>query len=239
MFPNRRLIYAPAYPDMGRTVKSGELFVWGTPVHQTEFAHDRWNPVQCAKIESVLGDLPVSVLDGECNADIELAARTILAEPRPQVCAGPAALAGALAFNLQNGVRREVHLPKVSRCLVVNGSLHEVSSQQMQWAEDAGFFNEDWVRFEERLEGAGLDRAVEIGERVAGTIRSSDYDGLVVFGGDTAFGIHRSLGAVPFEPIGEVTAGVPISRSAGLWWVTKAGGFGAPDVLGTIRERLT
>lgn len=43
---------------MGRTVKRGELFVWGTRVQETEFAKDRWNPVCEGKIEEILGDVP-------------------------------------------------------------------------------------------------------------------------------------------------------------------------------------
>jgi uncharacterized protein YgbK (DUF1537 family) len=60
-----------------------------------------------------------------------------------------------------------------------------------------------------------------------------------VFGGDTAFGIHQALGAVPFEPLGELAPGLAVSRSGSLIWVSKAGGFGAPDVLRTIKEQLS
>jgi uncharacterized protein YgbK (DUF1537 family) len=64
-------------------------------------------------------------------------------------------------------------------------------------------------------------------------------DALVVFGGDTAFGIHKALGGQPFEVWGEVLPGVPLSRSGDLFWITKAGGFGAADVLCGIRRILT
>jgi uncharacterized protein YgbK (DUF1537 family) len=65
---------------------------------------------------------------------------------------------------------------------------------------------------------------------------------LVVFGGDTAFGVADALGIGNFQPVREISQGVVISRAeqAGmdLHLVTKAGGFGAPDILTKIRDTL-
>jgi uncharacterized protein YgbK (DUF1537 family) len=63
--------------------------------------------------------------------------------------------------------------------------------------------------------------------------------GLVVFGGDTAYGIHRALGGEAFRPLGEIVAGVPVSVSGGLYWITKAGGFGEAGLAGEIRKRVS
>jgi uncharacterized protein YgbK (DUF1537 family) len=238
-FPDRLLVYAPAYPDLGRTVKNGKLFVWGTPVHETEFAKDRRSPVRDCRIRAVLGDVPALVLDGECNADIDAAVSTIFEGPAPQTCAGPAALAGALAERLHPGLRQSTLLPSAPRCLVVNGSLHPASIRQMVFAEEHGLFDQNWKRLDEPLEGSGSERALAAGHCVRRILASSPFDALIVFGGDTAFGMHRALGALPFEAIGEIASGVPLSKSGGLLWATKAGGFGAPDILSTIRNRLT
>jgi uncharacterized protein YgbK (DUF1537 family) len=59
---------------------------------------------------------------------------------------------------------------------------------------------------------------------------------LIVFGGDTAFGILDALGRPAIHPVLEILPGVPLSRTGGLFLVTKAGGFGPPDVLVRIRE---
>jgi uncharacterized protein YgbK (DUF1537 family) len=64
-------------------------------------------------------------------------------------------------------------------------------------------------------------------------------DAVVVFGGDTAFGIHHAFGAPAFDSYCEVYPGVPLSRCGDLFWITKAGGFGARDLLCEIRRRLT
>jgi uncharacterized protein YgbK (DUF1537 family) len=66
---------------------------------------------------------------------------------------------------------------------------------------------------------------------------------LVVFGGAAAFAILCALGRPPLYPVGEAAPGVPVSfapleNGRGLWLVTKAGGFGPPDILDTIRAAL-
>lgn len=239
VFPERRIVYVPAYPDMGRTVKGGRLLVHGRPVHETEFAYDRGSPVRDCRIRNMLGDVPALVLDGESNADIEAAAHSIVEQAPPQICAGPAAFAQALAHQMGSPSERKIPLPRVSRCLVVNGSLHPASIQQMALAREQSLFDNDWKAFDDPVEGSGGPRALHVGECVRRTLAAARFDAVVVFGGDTAFGIHLALGSNPFEAIGEIAAGVPVSRSGNLLWVTKAGGFGPPDILRTIRERLT
>jgi uncharacterized protein YgbK (DUF1537 family) len=70
-------------------------------------------------------------------------------------------------------------------------------------------------------------------------LSESRYNALIVFGGDTAFEIHKALGARDFRTCGEVVPGVPVSRSGDLIWITKAGGFGGPELLRELRNKLT
>jgi uncharacterized protein YgbK (DUF1537 family) len=233
--PGRSLVYAPAYPDMGRTVRGGRLFVDGIPVDQTAFASDALNPVLESNIRAMLGDIAAEVFDGESDEDVLAAARAVLAMEPPPIAAGPAALAGALAQCLPLPRATIRKLPRLSRCLVVNGSRHPASAAQIESAH----FENDWEYFNEDCGGTGPERATRTGERIRQRIEDSPVDALVVFGGDTAFGIHSALGAHPFEAYGEVVPGVPISRSNGLFWITKAGGFGSPGILCDIRKRLT
>jgi uncharacterized protein YgbK (DUF1537 family) len=79
----------------------------------------------------------------------------------------------------------------------------------------------------------------------------SPVDGLVVFGGDTAYALLAALGHPLLYPIGELMEGIPISRieakqiapslgfrDRNLYFVTKAGGFGPPEVLTCLRRLL-
>jgi len=233
--PARPLVYVPAYPEMGRTVRRGILLVDGVEVHRTAFARDPLNPVTESSFSRMLGDIPATIHDGENPEDVSMAAREILAADPIPVAAGPGSLAGALAAAI-GGQRREWPLPSLRHCLVVNGSMHPVSAQQIAMAQDD---KNDWVYLETKDFGSGMERALRTGEHARSLLRSGSFDGLVVFGGDTAFGIHSALGSPRFESCDEVVPGVPISRCEDIYWVTKAGGFGAPNLLSEIQKRLT
>lgn len=237
-FPERGLIYAPAYPALGRTVRDGALFVDGLPIAETAFASDTLNPIYEGDVRRLVGDLPATVLDGETDEDILAAADRILFTDPPALAAGPAGLAAALARRIGHGAHA-LEVEPVRRCLVVNGSRHPASLVQVDAACGERVFDDGWELFDEPIVGEGVERARRLGRRVVARIRDENFDGLVVFGGDTAFGIHAALGAPLFQSLGEVLPGVPASRTPGLLWITKAGGFGEPDVLGTIRRRLS
>jgi uncharacterized protein YgbK (DUF1537 family) len=245
VYRDGRIIYVPAYPDLGRTVVNGQLYVHNTPVHETEFARDRLNPVRDCRVRAAVGDADVLILDGDCNADIHAAAELVFAQAAPRICAGPGALADALADKLAGEMLCVVpELPRMRCCLVVNGSLHPVSTAQIEAAKNQGVFAGGWRLFEECVEGIGVRRAQEVGESVRRELIRQPCDGVILFGGDTAYGVHSVLGLAPYEAIGEVAPGVPISRSptslfTNLIWITKAGGFGSPDILASIKRKLT
>jgi len=240
LMPQRSLIYVPAYPEMGRTVKGGRLFVDGVPVHKSAFAADPLEPVRESNIGVLLADVPALVLDGESSADVAAAADRIVAVDPPPIAAGPAALAGVLAQRIPALAREEVRpRPRLPRCLVVNGSVHPASLAQIAFAREHRCFEGGWRCFNDEPPTPGLGHADQTGERVGHLLEASPVDGLVVFGGDTALGLHRALGEQPFDVWGEVLPGVPLSQCGDLFWVTKAGGFGAPDVLCHLRRLLT
>lgn len=226
-FPDRSLIYAPAYPDLGRTVRNGWLFIDGVPGHQTAFAHDPRNAVCESDIRKLVDGLDVRVVDGETNADIENAAREILASEPYSLAAGPGALAGALARLMGRAPSGPPGHPPLRRCLVVNGSLHPASAAQIDFAFSRGLFDCDWV-----LSGREPESVVR-------ALSESRFDGIVVFGGDTAFEIQKVLESPAFRTMGEVLTGVPISQCGGMYWITKAGGFGSPELLCDIRRQVT
>jgi uncharacterized protein YgbK (DUF1537 family) len=233
-FPASPLIYAPAYPVMGRTVRNGHLYVDGVLVTETEFARDPLNPVHESHVQTLLARYPhaaaIRVIDGETDADLDAAARLVTC-----LAAGPAAFAHAIAKVLDVARVAPPPFPCLSRCVVINGSLHQVSARQIANAQAAGW---PTVGPDEIPRDAGW-WLLSNGAGIRGIVENRTVDGLVVFGGDTAYAILDALGRPTVWPLGEIVPGVPVSRvHPDLHLITKAGGFGATDILDTIRQAL-
>jgi uncharacterized protein YgbK (DUF1537 family) len=280
VWPELPLVYAPAYPALGRTVRSGELHVDGRPVNETAFAADPLNPSRESSIAKLLHETGAEVVvvgnavdvrrllapgrilvcDGETDRDLEDVAAAI--EGTRCMVAGTAAMASLWAACLTGGSRRSWTAPLRARtCLVVNGSLHPASHEQLaisgipMLAHDITLDPANPGRCLAAWIGAHgwaslcagppcsadpLAVALHAARVVAHAVRSAAPDCLIVFGGATLFAILRELNIGHAEPHLEILPGVPAStiRSPDMLLVTKAGGFGAPDYLLRIREIL-
>ncbi len=239
-----RVAYVGPYPSLGRTVRDGILYVKGIPVSDTEFGRDPLNPVRDSRLRMALDpEWDCIVFDGGSDEDVMRAARDILDDPRIRIVAGPAAIAGALAGCMCRDDPSHCW-PSLPRCLVVNGSRSAVSARQVEVALASGIVSQDpsahW-RLLISAEPAAvepLDFARQTGRCVAAL--GDRYDGLMVFGGDTAFGILEALGCPDLRPIGEILPGVPVSRIAGRRQilVSKAGGFGEDSLIVQLEKLL-
>jgi uncharacterized protein YgbK (DUF1537 family) len=246
LYPEARIAYVPAYPAMDRTVRGGHLYVNGIPVNETSFARDPLNPVTESSVARVIGDgFACTIFDGETTEDIARAAATILQDPRYRILAGPAALAEAVAEILAIPPHVPDRWPAIRRCLVVNGSLHARSAQQIEYAIESGAVavadTASWrVLQTDARAGAPLDIAHQTGDKVRDILAEAHFDALLVFGGDTASAILKALGCSRLRPLGELVEGVPISHVEGrdLHFITKAGGFGDVDVICRVRAIL-
>ena len=239
------IAYVPAYPEMGRTVVDGSVFVDGVPLAATAFARDSLNPVRDGRVRSLLGaDCDCVVFDGRNTNDVIQAAQEILSSGAFRIVAGPGAIAGALAACL--GTPLIIDWPPVRSCLVVNGSRHEVSQRQIESAlESLAICIDDgapWQLLHREIPPAAdpIQVAAITGIEVNRLLAEREFDGLLVFGGDTAFGILKSLGLPLLRPVGEILPGVPVSSIEGRREVliTKAGAFGMPDLAGQLRSKL-
>lgn len=278
--PDSPLLYAPAYPAMGRTVRSGVLHVGGVPVAETHFAQDLLNPVHESNILRLLSEecaLPVYsvkadeldfasgrgiyVCDGVTDLDIIVAAKRFTEFKKIRLAAGPSAFLGELASRFDLPRSPPARPPKIKRCLTVNGSLNQISAQQIKYASEHGFriatpeeirttsSATEWVILDLH---ANFDSPASHGEQVSRIVSQlltvSPFDGLIVFGGDTAFSILAAIGLPELQPISEILKGVPVSAircdRAGLtcegnpYLITKSGGFGPIEILPQIRNKL-
>lgn len=90
--------------------------------------------------------------------------------------------------------------------------------------------------------GAAGDVAHGLGAIAAAITAESDVDAVAVFGGDTLRGVMAALEVDALEPVEEIAPGVVVSRPVGVhrpkYIVSKAGGFGASDMIFRIRNFL-
>ena len=259
------LFFAPAYPKLHRTTRDGLQFVNGVPLQRSAFAVDPLNPVLEASIAKVIAqqtdiatkpfvphvtetnDHTIYVVDAESDDDLRVAADWLNAKP---LLAGSAGLAEFLAEAMLGSPEPRVSPPLPLPVLVVNGSLHEVSLQQVKHAAEQG-----WGVIEVTAETsvAQLNAALDGTQRVVLTTSSctinpqfaqqlarlvhpmrTRFSLMVVFGGDTLAAIAAISGWTAFRPLTELRPGVPLVQvggTGGLLLLTKAGGFGPVDFI--------
>lgn len=99
-WPEARVLFAPANPAAGRTVRNGVLLVRGTPVSETEFARDPVWPARESALRKLLGGLPperIVIPDIETEADLAGAVTRMEEMGGEWVGVGSGALARAVA----------------------------------------------------------------------------------------------------------------------------------------------
>ena len=256
-WPGCSLMYVPAYPALGRTVRNGRLYVDNIPVEQTSFANDPLSPVLTGWIARVIakeytgrvrqltvddplpGDLEpaIYICDGTTEEHVRHRASEAVRSER-LLAAGPAGFLREWLRGLpiaRNSLRRR---PAANTGLIVNGSLHPRSREQVKR------FRSSWAVLEsaEEREPHPSAPARRLASEAASILRRDCHDALVVIGGETAQAILDELNISELIPLGELLPGVPASEARldgrPLIVISKAGGFGPPDVLIQIHRAL-
>jgi len=261
-WPAKPVIYAPAYPRMGRIVRAGCLFVNGKPlthsvpeVLRAQCSAEAISVAGAEELRSLLRNrlAGIYVCDAETQADLSEISRVVLEENASELCAGPggflAELIQASGGRFDNGKQL-----RASTGLIVNGSVNPVSLEQTAAAERSGFrvlplssndvaAEGDWMVLTTSSEAMPPETAAaHIADLVNSALRSRWFDSLTIFGGDTAYHVLRALGIETIQPLRELLPGIPASRiqvdGRDLLLITKAGGFGEPGAIAQIRNAL-
>ena len=161
-WPDRSLVFVPAYPRLGRVVRGGRLFIDGRPLEKTDFSHDPLQPVHSGWLREILepsvdarvvlvensdalslrleqAEKPaLYVCDGETEDDLDAVAQCVMSRKVWPLMAGPAGFVRPLSelLSLPHGERPR--RSAASTGLVVNGSLHAASRKQIQRAQSSG-----------------------------------------------------------------------------------------------------
>jgi uncharacterized protein YgbK (DUF1537 family) len=244
-------VLCPAFPAQGRTVADGVLRIDGTPVAQTPLARDPAFALPSSAVAAALDTtrpvvawrrdahaaIPaggIAVADATTDDDLDrVVARALVARPSP-LLAGAAGLAGALARRL-GLTARATDVPAGARWLIVAGSAHPATRAQLAAIRDRRRVVA--APAEPRADRAAVAR--EVAMRARQVIEAGDVDAVAVTGGETAAALFRALDGERIDLLGAPLPGLALGwlrrrGGASLMLLTKAGGFGGPDLF----ERL-
>ena len=241
--PGANILFTPANPAVGRTVRDGILHVHGVPLAGTEFGRDPVMPVRESTIHRLLGDAAsprVTIADAETEPDLAAAVARIAAAGKPWVAVGSGALARPVAITrcrvrapAGSGVARRVDGP----LLFVGGSAHPVNRGQARRLEREQGVRVHAVAIADRGSAVGA-AAADLAERGAATLmiqeaRAESRAALAAIaaaasealaltparrifatGGETAFALCRALGISALTFSAELEPGLSLSRAA-------------------------
>jgi len=250
--PGRRpILFAPAFPGQGRTVREARLYVAGKPrsgdlraplAHAgLPTTHIDLDTVRSAMLAPALraalatGALALAC-DAETDGDLDRIARGGLAlRPRP-LFVGSAGLARAIARTFP--ARREARRKTAARrpVVVAVGSASPVSVRQarrLARGHSSLVVQLAWTREPTERDIPAVRR---FGRLVAQGAPLAHY---VLTGGETARAVLGARKIREFQVLGEVEPGVPFGMARdGTLVCTKAGAFGGPDTLLRCVARL-
>jgi uncharacterized protein YgbK (DUF1537 family) len=259
-------IVCPAFPAQRRVVLDRVVLVGGVPVAETPIARDprfpggsssvvdllrpqtdhalAWIPIDqmragptalAARLRRLAGT--VIVADAETDLDLDALVDAALTVAPTPLLVGAAGLARALAARL--GLLPErADLPAGSRWLVVGGSLHPATRRQLREARAAGL---TVLATPDRPAPDGADAVARLIDQTLAALERESWDVVVVTGGETAVALWTALGAERVDLVGAPGPGLAFGhlRAPGrdpIPLVTKAGGFGPPDLLVSLQK---
>ena len=248
-YPDARAVVCPAYPLMGRIVKSHHLLVKGEPVERTPFGRDPVTPVRTSDLTALLPASPrVSIVDAATDADLMAIAASISTIGPSAIAVGSGGLADALARTwserpLVGALTAGDIMPKHPRprILLQVSSLNPVSRAQVARLESV--FPEVAVLLPPAERGDSTAVARSLARAFLDRLGCAQWDVLGLIGGDGAREALAQLGASGIRIVDTLLEGIPFGlvvggKADGMPVFTKAGGFGAEDALVRCVERM-
>jgi D-threonate/D-erythronate kinase len=239
----RAILFAPAFPAMGRTVRNGVLEIRDASgeARQVQIAglfpaeiRETIAPIASADeiATAIESGKKLLLCDSLTQQDIDALART--AEPlHGLLYAGSAGLARAIA-NLHPAPALNAPNATANRILVIAGSPHPVTKLQLDQLEDGEIPHSNFQVLRIACEKSEASR-------IRAAWDAFDPDALILTGGETAQLAAEALCADSILLHGELADGIPWGtfeggRARGRIAVTKSGGFGG---ISALREAVT
>lgn len=231
----------PEFPRSARVRPSSNVIDLLRPQLDRAFAWVSLSAVRAgvAALAARLGRLSgtVVMVDAETDTDLDSLAEAALDMPRMPLLVGSAGLARALAARLGLLPERAV-IPPARRWLIVAGSLHPATRAQIEAARGAGM---DVLATAGDEPGPRSAAAARLAEEARRRIEGGSFDLIAVTGGETALALWEALNVERVDLVGTPAAGLALGYlhrpgQPPLLVLTKAGGFGAPDLFVSLRR---
>lgn len=257
-------IITSAFPDMGRRIRNGHLFVFGDgvaePLNVLALLQSQ-GLKECIQLEAfrigaaIRDEMRYLSLDAACNSDLWEIVQEGLRFGRRVLWAGSGGLAAALARVLFSGsAMRNLRGSAANRpILFCIGSDHPVTCQQLvELKAQRAVCSFDADSTTSREIAAALERREHVMMHIS---RGASCDvlkyllcglrqaagGVLLSGGDTASLVCRALGVHSIEIEGQVISGLPVGVLRGgcfegMSVATKSGGFGDRSALVQVTD---
>ena len=237
------LVFAPAFPQAGRTTVGGIQFVDGIPVSKSAYGQD---PVHPARHSALVDLVPssikhVTLLDAVTQEELDSQIASIK-DPESILWVGSPGMAAARSRRFVPATTLARSIDGISNdVLVAVGSSNlrsHIQADQLQ--EGSGVLLLRGPRAREQDSATVLRR---IAAEAARELRDPRFGALIATGGDTMEAILDLLNIREFEILQELDPGFPLGRatlSDGrlLLLAMKAGGFGSDDALERAVARI-
>jgi D-threonate/D-erythronate kinase len=240
------LVFAPAFPQAGRTTVGGIQLVDGVPVSESVYANDPVHPARHSALADLVPDSikNVTLLNAVTQDELDSQIASI-GDPESILWVGSPGMAAALSRRFAPARTMPTMPPLVDRLsgdvLVVIGSANPRSHIQADRLRDAnGVMLLQAPRARERNAAEVLRRIAEHAQR---ELQGTRFGALIATGGDTMEAVLDLLEVGEFEILQELDPGFPLGRATlgdgrSLLLAMKAGGFGSDDALERAVARI-
>ena len=237
----KSLVFAPAFPDAGRTTVDGIQLVGGVPVSESSYGRDPVHPARHSALADLVptGIKNVTLLDALTQQELDAQIASI-PDPESVLWVGSPGMATALARRFApanapapsiDGIRSDVLVAIGSANLRSHVQADQLQADQHHQAGGSVLLRAPMTR--EQDPAAVLRR---IAQDAAGQLQDPRFGALIATGGDTMEAILDLLDVHEFEILQELDPGFPLGRARlgdgrSLLLAMKAGGFGNNDAL--------
>ncbi len=239
----RAILFAPAFPAAGRTVRDGTLEIEDAAGQRSQVRLERLFPFtvrghifKVSHARELLSALDAGktllICDTATQMDLDALARAANGLAG-LLYAGSAGLAQALAALIPARPMTAI-VPPAARTLLIAGTSDPVTKLQLKELDSA---DRDGVQV------LSLGLAFNAAARIRSAFRSHAPQALILTGGEAAELAVRALGAHSFILLGELASGIPWGTvqggdAHGCTVVTKSDGFGSRTAINEILAAL-